>query len=51
MGVVIEDDGMTAEEFKAEMLSLNDELAKLNGEARALEKTIADNLNNLFGDR
>ncbi len=50
VGVVIEDDGMTAEEFKAEMLSLNDELAKLNGEARALEKTIADNLNNLFGD-
>ena len=30
VGVVIEDDGMTEEEFKAEMLSLNDELSKLN---------------------
>ncbi len=48
VGVVIEDDGMTAEEFKAEMLSLNDELSKLNSEARELEKVIADNLRELF---
>lgn len=44
VGVVIEDDGMTAEEFKAEMLSLNEELLKLNEEAHSLEQTIAENL-------
>lgn len=48
VGVVIEDDGMTAEEFKAEMLSLNEELLKLNNEAHSLEQTIAENLNELF---
>lgn len=48
IGVVIEDDGMTAEEFKAEMLSLNDELLKLNDEAHSLEQTIAENLKELF---
>lgn len=49
VGVVIEDDGMTEEEFKAEMLSLNDELAKLNEEARSLEAKISDNLKELLG--
>lgn len=49
VGVVIEDDGMTAEEFKAEMLSLNSELEKLNGEARSLEKQISENLMELLG--
>ena len=39
VGVVIEDDGMTADEFKAEMLSLNDELSKLNTEAKSIEET------------
>lgn len=48
VGVVIEDDGMTAEEFKAEMLSLNEELFKLNVEAHSLEQTIAENLKELF---
>lgn len=48
VGVVIEDDGMTADEFKAEMLSLNDELATLNKEAHELEKRIAANLKELF---
>lgn len=48
VGVVIEDDGMTAEEFKAEMLSLNEELLKLNNEAHSLEQTIAENLKELF---
>ena len=48
VGVVIEDDGMTVEEFKAEMLSLNSELEKLNKEAQALEKSIADNLQSIF---
>ncbi len=48
VGVVIEDDGTTADEFRAEMLALNDELEKLNCEARNLEKVIADNLKGLF---
>ena len=50
VGVVIEDDGMTADEFKAEMLSLNNELAKLNDEAHLLESIIANNLKGLFGE-
>ena len=49
MGVVIEDDGMTEEEFKSEMLSLNAELTKLNAKSRKLEKTIAENLQMLVG--
>lgn len=50
VGVVIEDDGLTAEEFKAEMLSLNSELEKLNAEARDLETKIANNLKGLFNE-
>lgn len=50
VGVVIEDDGLTSEEFKAEMLSLNSELEKLNREARGLEDTIAANLKKIFGE-
>ena len=49
VGVVIEDDGLTAEEFKAEMLSLHSELEKLNAEAHKLETAISDNLKELFG--
>lgn len=48
VGVVIEDDGMTEDEFKAEMLSLNDELSKLNEEAHSLEEKISINLQELF---
>ncbi len=48
VGVVIEDDGMTEDEFKAEMLSLNAELESLNSEAHELEKKIAENLKGLF---
>ena len=49
VGVVIEDDGLTAEEFKAEMLALNEELAILNSEASTLEMKISDSLKSLFG--
>ena len=49
VGVVIEDDGMTKEEFKDTMLSLNDELEKLNQEAKQLEEQISLNIKGLFG--
>ncbi len=48
VGVVIEDDGMTEEEFRDTMLGLGDELEKLNAEAKALEDIIAANLKALF---
>ena len=48
VGVVIEDDGMTVEEFKQTMLGLNDDFTKLSAEAKKLEKEIAENLNALF---
>ena len=50
VGVVIEDDGMTEEEFKVTMLSLNSELNALNAEAKELEAQIAENIKSLFGE-
>ncbi|NLD49248.1 MAG: hypothetical protein GX660_18970, partial [Clostridiaceae bacterium] len=44
VGVVIEEDGLTEEEFKQELITLNEELTELNTNARELEKRIADNL-------
>ena len=49
VGVVIEDDGMTEEEFRTEMLSLNSEFTALSSEAKALESEIEKNLKELFG--
>ena len=49
VGVVIEDDGLTQEEFKEEMLSLNAEFTTLSAEARNLEELIANNLKELLG--
>jgi len=49
VGVVIEDDGMTEDEFKVEMLRLNAELTTLNEEAHELEQTIVENLKSLVG--
>ena len=50
VGVVIEDDGLTHEEFKEEMLSLNSEFTSLNAEAKKLEELIANNLKVLLGE-
>ena len=50
VGVVIEDDGMTEEEFKKTMLDLNVEFETLNEEAKKLETQIAENLKTLFGE-
>ncbi len=48
VGVIIEDDGMTEEEYKDTMIGLNDELKKLNAEAKELEDKISDNIIGLF---
>ncbi len=50
VGVVIEEDGRTEEEFIDELLTLNDELEKLNAEARDLEEIIAHNIRQIAGD-
>lgn len=48
VGVVIEDDGMTEEEFKDKMLGLNTEYQKLSDETKAIEKILEANLKELF---
>ena len=50
VGVVIEDDGLTQEEFKEEMYSLHIEFTTLNVEAKKLENLIANNLKELLGE-
>jgi len=50
VGVVIEEDGKTEEEFVAEILDLNQELEKLNQEAHQLERVIAHNVKQLAGE-
>lgn len=49
VGVVIEDDGMTEEEYKDEMLRLNSELSSLNAEAKELEGKITSFITGMFG--
>ena len=48
VGVVIEDDGMTAEEFKTKIFKLNEELNQLNSQAHILENKISENIKGLF---
>lgn len=50
VGVVIEEDGKTEEEFVADLLAMNDELTGLNDEARGLEAAIAHNVRQVAGD-
>lgn len=49
VGVVIEDDGMTAEEFREELLSLNSKFAYLSSEAKEIEGLIERNINDILG--
>lgn len=51
VGVVIEDDGMTEDEFRTEMLTLNTELQSLTQEANGLYADIQKNINDLFGGK
>lgn len=48
VGVVIEDDGLTQEEFKQRMMTYYKKLTELNKEAHGLENKIAENLKGLF---
>jgi len=47
VGVVIEEDGLTEEEFKQELIQLNEELIRLNDNSKELERKIAENLTQL----
>ena len=48
VGIVIENDGMTEEEFKEKMLGLKDELYALCEETKNYENTIISNIQGLF---
>jgi hypothetical protein len=48
VGVVIEEDGLTAEEFKAEMKSRHKELMALNSKAAEVMGKIDENMKLLF---
>ncbi|MGD0572908.1 MAG: N-6 DNA methylase [Sedimentisphaerales bacterium] len=50
VGVVIEEDGKTEEEFIDEVLSMNEELTKLNTDARELEGVIGHNIKQIAGE-
>ena len=50
VGVVIEEDGKTEEEFIDEMISMNDELNRLNQEARDLEDVVNQNIKQLTNE-
>lgn len=49
VGVVIEDDGMTEQEFADTMKGLNNEFSQLNAEALKLQQEIEKNMKELFG--
>jgi len=49
VGVVIEEDGKTEEEFISDLLGMNDKLNALNGVAENLQKTIEHNIYQISG--
>jgi len=50
VGVVIEDDGMTKEEFKNEILKMREDLNILNRESKVLEEEIENNILEMLGE-
>ncbi len=50
VGVVIEEDGKTEEEFIEGLLAMNEEFVGLNDEARTLESVIAQNVRQIAGN-
>ena len=50
VGVVIEEDGKSEEEFIDGLLAMNDELTSPNGAARKLESVIARNISQVVGE-
>ena len=50
VGVVIEEDGKTEEEFIEELLAMNEELAGLNDLVSSLEEVIAHNVRQVAGE-
>ena len=50
VGVVIEEDGKTQEEFVSDVLNLNDELEALNGTGSKLEGNVSANIKTLTGE-
>lgn len=50
VGVVIEDDGMTEQEFAETMKGLNTEFKQLNSEALKLQNEIEKNIKEIFGE-
>jgi len=48
--VVIEEDGKTEEEFVEDILATNDELLRLNKQARELESIVTNNILQLTGE-
>ena len=50
VGVVIEDDGMTEEEFRRKMLIYKNEFVSLSAVAAEQEQLILNNLRELFND-
>lgn len=51
VGVVIEEDGKTEEEFISELLTINDEITKLNKAANELDFTINHNFLQIVGEQ
>ena len=50
VGVAVEDDGMSEEEFREEMLGLNRELQQLSAEAKKLEHNICSFIKDVIGE-
>jgi type I restriction enzyme M protein len=50
VGVVIEEDGKTEEEFIEELIAMNEELSELNKKSGKLAKTISKNISLLAGE-